>query len=144
MKKYLIIGCLLIFGIVGAKAQSYGLAIGVRGGLPGGLSAKQMMNGGVYGLEAIVGFDYERNLNIGGLFEYQFYINRSTNWYLGAGGAMIFGEKNVGAGVDFVAGIEWTFDNYPLNLAFDWKPRYVIFDQKLAWYQSAVSIRYTL
>ena len=141
-------GVIILLCVIGLSyctyAQSYDTVVGVRAGIPAGLNAKKLIFGGIFGLEGIVGVDYDRNTNLCMLMEYQFYLNRNTNWYAGLGGTMIFGKNNVGLGLDPVVGAEVTFDNYPINVALDWKPTYLIFERRLAWYQVAVSVRYIL
>ncbi len=141
MKKYWII-LIVIISSVQLQAQNYDLAIGLRGGIPGGLTVKQLLDGGRFGLEGIVGLDYNRNATIVGLFEVQNYINRSSNWYFGFGGSLIASGNDLDFGFDGIIGYELAFDNYPLNVSLDLKPSYIVFKQEFAWYHAALSIRY--
>lgn len=139
MKKY---GIILFIIISSLQLQAQSLTIGVRGGIPGGLTAKQLLDGGRFAFEGIVGVDYNRNANVVGLFQFQNYINRSSNWYFGLGGSLIAGDNDLDAGFDGIIGYELYFDNYPLHVSLDFKPTYVVFKQELVWYQAAISIRY--
>jgi hypothetical protein len=145
MKKYWIVfGFLFLMNINTVKAQDYKTVVGVRAGLPAGLSIKHLVNGGVFGLEGIVGSDFRESFIVTGLFEYQGYLNRSLNWYAGAGASLIANKTLVGGAIDAVGGVELTFDNYPLNVAFDYKPSFKISDRSFVWYEMGLSIRYII
>jgi len=143
MKKYWII-LILMISSQQVQAQGYDLAVGIRGGIPGGLTVKKLIDGGRFGLEGIVGLDYNRNGNIVGLFEFQKYVSRSMNWYFGLGGSVIVGSNDLDLGFDGIVGVELAFDNYPINVSLDLKPTYVVFKQDFVWYQAALSIRLIL
>ena len=145
MKKYLLVVIIVIGGMMTQlQAQNYTTVVGVRAGLPGGLTAKTLLNGGMFGLEGIIGADFEKNFNLVGLFTYQGYINRSLNWYAGGGVTFMTNRNYYNVGIDAVGGVELTFDNYPVNVAMDLKPRFRVADRKFAWYEMGLSVRYIL
>ncbi len=143
MKKYWIVfGFLFLLNSNTLQAQDYKTVAGIRAGLPAGLSVKHLVNGGVFGLEGIIGSDFRESFIMTGLFEYQGYLNKNLNWYAGAGASLIAKKNLVGAAIDGVGGIELTFDNYPLNVAFDYKPSFKITDRSFVWYEMGLSVRY--
>lgn len=126
------------------SAQEYLTSVGLRVGLPAGLSAKRLIDGGKFGLEAIVGGDFQKHLTITPLFTYQDYLGRRSNWYAGGGVTGLFDRNAPSIGVNLVGGIEWTFQNYPVNVALDYLPGFYFEGREIKWYQVGLSVRYIL
>jgi hypothetical protein len=97
-------------------------------------------------------------INLTALFEWHFPIGKvkGFNWFIG-GGAHIGvwggyvdhpylrdGERPyILTGLDFVAGIEYTFEKIPLTLQADIKPSFQFFEYLGVWYdEAAVTARY--
>lgn len=144
MKKVLFT-LLLAFGITGlAQAQQYGTAIGLKGGFPGygAVSVKHNLGGSSY-IEGNLGGGY-RHLWIQGLYEKNFNIEGGLDWYIGGGADFGFwsdgyryyrgryndyyyGRGGAWGGLDGIIGIEYTFDEIPINLALDATPNIRLF-----------------
>lgn len=139
--RLLLIGVALCF-TTALHAQEYRTSVGLRVGLPAGISAKRLIDGGKFGLEAIVGGDFQRHLTITPLFTYQDYLGRRSNWYAGGGVTGLFDRDAPTIGVNLVGGIEWTFQNFPVNVALDYMPGYYIVEREIKWYQVGLSVRY--
>jgi hypothetical protein len=75
------------------------------------------------------------------------------NWYYG-GGAHIgfyngshtywgtYGTSYTVAGIDGILGIEYSFDEIPINIGIDWKPALNLIGYSGIWSEGAFSIRY--
>lgn len=128
---------LLLFAAIVATAaiysQEYKTSMGVRAGLPAGISAKHFMNRS-YGVEGIVATRWG-GFVMTGLFEREYPIRDypGLNWYWGAGAHLGVWDAGYnprirheysGAvpGIDGVIGIEYTSEELPLNLSFDLIP----------------------
>lgn len=138
--KRLLLATLLVLGTTGlTTAQQYNTAIGIKGGFPnyGALSIKHFFGGASAGEFNLGGGAhhiwlqglYERNTNIEGGLDwywgiggdvgfwsdgYRYYNGRYRDYYYGRGGTW--------GGVDGVIGLEYTFGEFPLNLALDANP----------------------
>jgi hypothetical protein len=114
------------------QAQDFSQAIGLRGGLDNGITYKTSIDG-TNAFDLILhsrwsGFSftalYERHFypfEVDGLYAYYgagghvgFYDNRSP-WFEGANSGVVLGA-------DAVIGMEYVFEDFPINLSFDWKP----------------------
>ena len=133
MKKILpliIVFCSL-FATVGA--QDYKTGLGIRAGVPFGVTVKHFLNED-NAIEGILASRW-RGLVVTGLYEFEYWTGEypGLNWYWGAGAHLgVWGatynpninETYSGAviGVDGVLGLEYTFDEIPLNLSLDLLP----------------------
>jgi len=116
-----------------SNAQEYETAAGLRGGLYNGVTIKHFL-GGKSAVEGILTTRWY-GFNVTGLYELHswraFDVDR-LNWYYGAGGHLGNMDKNSTAlftgdlviGVDLILGIEYTFEEIPVNLGVDWKPAF--------------------
>jgi hypothetical protein len=148
MKKILFLGVLLISAF--SFSQSYKMAIGLKGGYPalGGLNAKKMLTRSTAAEFSIGG--YEDGLMLSGIFEIQKPLPEPNglDWYLGAGPAIGFGVKTV-VSANGVIGIDYTFQDFPLNLSLDTGPVIYLIgsnptsDSPFAW-GGGFAIRYAL
>jgi hypothetical protein len=115
-----------------AQAQDYINGIGLRGGLPYGITFKHFISE----TDAFEGILSTRwgGFRITALYE----IHRPTKqyqnlkWYLGIGSHLGYWDNRspfvndpdnqVILGIDGIIGMEYTFDEIPLNLGIDWIP----------------------
>ncbi len=155
MKKLLLsIIAIALFSVV-SQAQDYKTAIGIRGGYPAnGLTVKQFMNE-KNALEGILATSYN-GFVVTALYENEHWTGHypGLNWFWGFGAHVGFwGDDNnynrtdnyVGAviGADFILGIEYTFDEIPLNLSLDLIPSInLIGHSGFGGLYSGLSIRY--
>lgn len=139
------------------KAQDYKTAAGVRFGASNGITLKHFIKDDA-ALEGILAFRY-RGFNFTGLYEKHFSsafkVNR-LNWYVGAGGNIgiidrdryrWYDEKDEGTavllGIDGIIGIEYNFEEVPLNVSLDWKPMINLTGVYFWGDEVGLSIRYT-
>jgi hypothetical protein len=131
----------LSFGCV--FSQHYKSAVGLKGGyhFNGGasLNAKHFLKGST-AIEGIVGGG-SNSFCLEGLFEKNAILTDGIEWYWGAGADLGFftgdyyrtyngiKESYSGAfgGFDGVLGVEYTFEDFPLNIAFDMGPTLRLF-----------------
>jgi hypothetical protein len=149
MKKLLFITLLLGVYAFSANAQSKGNPqLGVRLGLPFGGTVRYFFDD-ANAVEGIAGA-YAHTFTVTGLFEHHFDLSALTTegfaWFVG-GGAHLGHRKTDGnrkfiGGVDGIAGIDYTFPAFPLNLSLDWKPA-IHFNTSSDLTDFAVSVRYT-
>lgn len=153
MKRTLLVVLIASLFIAGAQAQSYKSAIGLRGGDPSGITFKTFLKGS-NALELMAGGGYFfDNLSVTALYEYEKPTGWTPNldWYFGFGGHVGFWnsnyadqyESNMVIGADGVVGLEYTFDDVPINLAIDIIPSFNIVGAPY-WFHfsSGLSIRY--
>lgn len=108
------------------SAQDYKLAMGVRFSsasptLSNSITVKYFMNEKA-ALEGLVSFG--TRFGVGGLYEVHQLIGSvpSLNWFYGAGAYVGFESGNTYLGPTGVVGVDYKFQNAPLNLSIDWKP----------------------
>jgi len=63
-------------------------------------------------------------LGICGLYEKHFNIEAVNNleWFAGFGGYFAFNNKNTFIGGAGIVGLDYKFEEIPLNISLDWKP----------------------
>jgi len=107
-------------------SQDYKVAIGIRFSTPAptlsnSISVKYFMND----RDAIEGLlSFGTRFGIGGLYEVHQLIGATPafTWFYG-GGAYIGAQNNITyVGPTGVIGIDYKFENAPINLSLDWKP----------------------
>src|SRR5882757_913794 len=109
-----------------ASAQDYKVAIGVRFSsasptLSNSVSVKYFMDES----NAVEGLVYFGNrFGIGGLYEKHQLIGATPafKWFYGGGGYVGFQDGQTWLGPTGVVGLDYKFQNAPLNLSLDWKP----------------------
>jgi len=124
MKKYIAISviALLMLGY-NATAQEYKMALGIRlssapATVNNSVSFKYFLNEN-HALEGLVSFD---PVAIGALYEFHRPLGAAGfQWYFGGGGFVAFSGDDV-FGAMGVVGLDYKFQNLPLNLSLDWKP----------------------
>lgn len=109
------------------SAQDYKVAIGIRLSsaaptLSNSVSVKYFMNE-KDAIEGLVSFGPTR-FGIGGLFEVHQLIGNvpAFTWFYGGGGYVGFQNGNAYVGPTGVVGLDYKFQNAPINLSLDWKP----------------------
>ena len=141
MKKVLFIFAILLSTTT--LAQQYTTAIGLKGGYNffGGLNlnAKHFLSANT-AVEGTIGGS-SRHLWLQGLYEKNQALSHGVDWYYGGGADFGFwtnGEKyyhktndtyytGVFGGLDGIIGLEYTFKDFPLNIAIDMGPTLRVF-----------------
>ena len=155
MKKFLLINVFAVITIVAANAQDYKTSLGLRAGVPYGVTVKHFLSK----YDAVEGILASRwgGFAVTGLYERESWTGHypGLNWYWGVGAHVGFwsgstnpnlgGTYNGAAvfGADGILGLEYTFDEIPLNLSLDLLPTINIFGST-GWggINGALSIRY--
>lgn len=128
MKKkiiFLLLG-FAIFTTSKSSAQTYfDHAVGLRGGfgLLGAATYKKYVNASD-AVEAIVGLN-DGFLNVRGAYQRHISITDGFDWYVGGGASLAIFDGNIGIGVQGYLGLQYVFDDIPLNLTIDWVPSFV-------------------
>jgi len=133
MKKSFFIIFLFVFPGIVLNAQEYKTSLGLRIGVPYGLTIKHFMND-YNAVEGILASDYG-GFVVTGLLESENWTGKypALNWFWGVGahvgfwdaGANKYVKSNYSGsviGVDGALGLEYTFDKIPLNLSLDVLP----------------------
>lgn len=148
--------------------QNYNTGIGVRlGGLTSGLTVKHFVNPNGGAVEGILGFGY-RSFIITGLYEKHNDISTAPGlkWLYGLGAHVGFfryggyyyrvkydkhgyvyyadypdGTATV-AGIDFILGLDYKFNNAPFNIGLDIKPFFDFFNGPYGYFDGALSVRF--
>jgi hypothetical protein len=153
MKKLLFIFILTVGMAAAASGQDYKTALGLRAGIPYGLTVKHFFDK-TNALEGIVAGTRYGGFVISGLYESVHWTGEypGLNWFVG-GGAHIgfwdedpdYADSEAGGvfGIDGIIGLEYTFDEIPLNLSLDILPSFNIFGNT-GWngINGALSVRY--
>ena len=108
------------------STHAYKFGIGIRFSTPAptistSVSAKYFLNDRA-AIEGLVAFG--TRFGLGGLFEMHQLIGGmpNLNWFYGAGAYIGFSNSKVYTGPMGVVGMDYKFDNAPVNLSLDWKP----------------------
>lgn len=135
---------------IGAQAQSYKSAIGLRGGDPSGITFKTFLNS-TNAIELIAGTGYwGHSLTVTGFYQWQNPTDWAPNldWFIGPGAHVGFWgtdyiHTGLLIGVDGIIGLEYTLDDIPLNFSLGAGPSFQ-FTSGPYWYHwnGGFSIRY--
>lgn len=160
MKKFtfLLITLSFLIGISSTYAQYY-TGIGLRAGVTNGLSVKHFINQDA----AVEGILHSRwgGFMVTGLYEIHNDIRgvKGLNWFFG-GGAHVgtwntrnipskrrppWAESNTSYsvfGLNGIIGLDYAFQDAPINLSLDWKPAINLGYYNYGWDEIALSIRY--
>jgi hypothetical protein len=153
MRRVIITIVLIICAVRLVSAQEYKTGLGIRGGFSSGLTLKHFKNSRI-AYEGLLttrwgGFD------ITGLYEVHheaFEVNH-LNWYYGGGAHIGFfnGDKvswgREGAaytviGIDGILGLEYSFQEIPINIGIDWKPTLNLVGYTGLWSEGGISVRF--
>jgi hypothetical protein len=118
---------LVSFSFADAHAQTnYKFAAGLRLSTPAptlnnAVSVKYFINESS-AVEGIVSFG--SRFGLGALYQKHKPINGTSGfqWFYGGGAYIGFGDKKTYLGPTGIVGLDYKFDNIPLNLSLDWKP----------------------
>ena len=126
MKKNILFSCLIAVISFSATAQSYKKAIGIRLGpnsaaITAGFTGKYFLNEKA-AVEGIIGIN--NGLGICGLYELHFPIEavKGLQWFGGGGAYIAFRSSTTFIGGAGIIGLDYKFEEIPLNLSLDWKP----------------------
>lgn len=149
------------FIVVSVYSQDYVNAIGLRGGITQGLTYKQFFTSN----DAVdfIGSFYLGGMNFTALYERHkndiFEVDNFAFFYgIGAHVGLFDGDRNhrwftdssdwtsyhVVVGVDFVVGVEYSFDEIPLSLSIDVIPSINVLGHLGYWQRGAISVRYII
>ena len=146
----------LLIGIITVSlmnAQEYKTGIGIRAGNAAGLTIKHF-NSHKAAVEGLLTTRWE-GFEVTGLYEVHnraFDVNH-LNWYYGGGahigfynGSNAYWGRGSTAytiiGIDGILGIEYSFDEIPINVGIDWKPALNLIGYTGIWSEGALSVRY--
>lgn len=122
----LTLAAISIFSLATVHAQDYKLGLGIRFSdasptLSNSISVKYFMNENT-AIDGLVSFG--SRFGVGGLYEIHTPLNATPGlkWYYGGGAYLGFQDRNAYLGPQGVVGLEYKFENIPLNLSLDWKP----------------------
>ena len=157
MKRLLLLLPVLFAFCTTASAQNYDQSLGLRGGPLTGLTYKTFI-GGNAAVELLAATRWRGGLELTGLYELHndLDITPGLQWYYGAGAHVGFWRSYVGhpwwtdagssavvIGVDGIIGVEYTFEDYPINVSLDWKPEFNLIGYRGLWGdEGALSVRY--
>jgi len=154
MKRRIIIVFMLAVLSLASYGQDYRTSLGLRAGLPYGLTVKYFLNKH-NALEGVLAARWQ-GVIVTGLYENEHQTGKypGLNWFWGLGGHIGFwgADENPNLeptysgsviGVDAILGIEYTFDEIPLNLSLDILPSVNLIGHT-GWggINGAISIRY--
>jgi hypothetical protein len=154
MKRTFLLFITIIFLSLSLHGQDYKTSLGLRAGLPYGLTVKHFLNK-TDALEGILASSWG-GFVITGLYENEHWTGQypGLNWFWGFGGHVGFWDAgrnpfvkdtyNGSAifGADGILGLEYTFDDIPLNLSLDLLPTLNIIGDFGLGINGALSIRY--
>jgi len=133
--KYFSILTFLIFVSTSLTAQLYDAVAGLRLGVPTSLSYKKIINENkaIEGYLGTRGMDDFRFVNVSGAYQIIQPIDiggiEELYYYYGVGASIYFWSfeedgpnQSVTPGIQGYLGLEYTFEDRPINLTFDWTP----------------------
>ncbi len=145
----------IVLALIGAftlaSAQDYSTGIGLRGGVAQGITVKHFM-GDKSALEGLLSLHWG-GFEITGLYEIHSMqlagVDR-LNLYYGAGahlgifdGTVRIALDGINIGVDGILGLEYNFEQIPINVSVDYKPAFNIIGERGFWGDGgALSLRY--
>lgn len=144
---------LLFLGIAKfSTAQLYNTGIGARFGWFNGLTIKHFI-GSDRAIEGILASRWEGFI-ITGLYEFQKPTGvNQLDWFIGGGAHIGFWDSNWGynndnnddmaLGLDFILGLDYKFEDIPIDLSLDWKPAFNMFGNGFWGDGLALSARFT-
>ena len=128
MKKFFMMAVMLV-SVLAVNAQDYNWAVGLRGGMDknAGITVKKGMDGSAWDFTGNWYLGSEQTkLNVQGLYELQYALVGSLDWYWGVGGHVgMWTTSNTGKlwlGLDAVIGLEFKFPTLPIAISLDYRP----------------------
>jgi hypothetical protein len=171
MRNFLLLISFCFLTSMSLSGQDYQSALGLRLGSPVSLSFKTFMGGGSNALELFVsyrtrtydrGFGFEdyrwTSIGLGGAYQIHNEISAVDGlyWYYGGGASVYFwsysddvyfgDESSIGFGLQGNIGLDYKFDNLPLNVSLDWVPTLFLngYGSGFGADYGALSIRYVI
>lgn len=152
MKTTILLSFILINTLV--FSQDYKTAIGLKGGYPGfgSLNAKHFISENS-ALEATFGGMSRENYGNGAFaildYEIQHSLESSFSWFYGGGGLLGFttnkeGTTTLQLGINSTVGIEYTFEEVPINCSLNMGPLIFISPEVRFNWGGGLSIRYAI
>lgn len=133
--------------------QSYKTVIGIKGGFPGygSINAKHNLGGKKY-IEASMGGLGRRNYGNGFYLLGDFEINNALKegflWHYGAGALVGFSSNQISSNFHFapnaIAGLEYVFEDIPLNISVDTGPYLFIAPELNFVWGGGIALRYVI
>lgn len=127
MKKIIVAAAIfLTISVTRSSAQDYTTALGVKFWDGGGITLKHFFNEQNAG--ELIGYFWNQGARFTGLYEIHGDISNAggLRWYIGPGAHVGFYNSKYGDGayfgVDGVLGLDYKFNNAPINLSIDWQP----------------------
>lgn len=161
MKKFILLSVFIAVSYFAANAQ-YKTAVGLRLGYPVSISAKHFVTDD-NAVEVYAGarfFEFYNWFNVSAAYQIHkpleiSEISGNLRWYYGFGASAYFWswdtgfldrDSNVSFGVQGYIGLDYAFENTPLNLSLDWVPSVFIngFGSGFGGGYGALSARYIL
>lgn len=143
MKRIVLLSCLIAVISSTAFAQDYSKAVGIRlspnsAVITSGFTGKYFLNEKA-AVEGIIGIN--NGLGICGLYELHFPIDAVSHlsWFAGGGGYVAFRNSSTFIGGAGIIGLDYKFDEIPLNLSLDWKPELNLIS-KIAFESSGIGL----
>lgn len=135
-------------------AQDNFTSLGLRAGFANGITLKHF-TAEKLAFEGIL-TNWKRGHELAGLYEIhnRIFTGKKLHWYIGLGAHLAFwdgdyerwgklGTSYTVIGVDGIVGVEYTFDDIPINIGINWKPAYNVIGYPGYWGDSgAFSVRY--
>ena len=156
MKKLIMMAAVLLTATQ-LNAQDYKTGIGMRFGLSNGITARHNIDQ-YKAIEGILSFRWH-GFNLTGLYELQYedaFKVDHLNWYFGGGANIGIAQdeyyendkEQTGSqlilGIDGVIGMEYNFNEVPLNISLDWKPLVNLTGADFIADEVAFSVRYLI
>jgi hypothetical protein len=121
-------------------SAQYNSAVGLRLGYPNSITYKKFLNdnNAIELFGGIRGFVGASSFNASGLYEIHKEIDGVDNlrWYYGGGAGVFFwtynsrfigdNSSNISVGLHGVLGLDYAFEDIPLNLSTDWVPTFFL------------------
>lgn len=135
-------------------AQNYKTAVGVKGGYPGygSINGKHFLNSKT-AIEGSIGGG-SNTLWLQGLYELNFSLEDGLSWYAGGGANVGFFSyknplnnertNNIMLGLNGIVGLEYTFEDFPLNVALDTGPNILLINSFGFGWGAGLAVRYAI
>jgi len=119
---------LVLFALLGSRseAQEYKTALGIRlsstvPAVNNSISIKHFLNERA-AVEGLLSIGIDDHIALGALYEiHKPFSTPGFQWYYGAGAYAGFSGPSI-LGAQGVLGVDYKFENIPLNMSLDWKP----------------------
>lgn len=160
MKKLFFTLALALGCFVAAYSQNYKSALGLRLGYPISATYKHFISepGAIEVFAGFRSWTYYSWFNVAGAYEHHFPISGvdGLNWYVGGGASAFFwnykdlfpgdNSASTSIGIMGVLGLDYKFDNAPVNLSVDWMPIFFVngYGNGFGGGYGALSARYVL